>query len=349
MPTGPVPARWIPTRTPDGGSLVGNTYLSTFAACPREWFNIYLRPTVGPNGQLAYTGIAPIKRGRALLQGTLVHKALEAWYLSGSKDGADTGAYDIDVALAAIDDSATANQDSFESETILEQDRTLTRHMMRRYADSFGPDGLAPDFPNIQVVHDGDGLPLVEREFAVPLGGNYWFTCKVDLIVQDLGFFKIFEHKTAAPNWVGQRLSSLGLDSQFTGELCVLTDLFPDEPLHGVRVNVLPKVTGNTKFGGAVRETTTRTAGQLAQFAADAVGILKRIDESVEQFKAMLAAGTDIETAAAAVFPLHGTRNGRCYAFRGCPFQRLCQYPERAAITVGAFRPRTVAPVEVED
>ena len=327
--------RFIPDATPKGGSLIGNSYIAKFAQCPRDWFHSYYHPFDGGKG------IRSRFTSEHLLKGRVFHEGIAALYTSGCRDGEDTGEWDLDLAISVLEmDHASASVE-YESEQKAEEDLLLVRSMLIAYHDEFSPVGANPDYPVIRVMHDGEGKPLVEREFSVDLGfGGYVFTCRADLIITHHGYPKIMEHKTSAPGfWASKRLNAIHTDSQFTGECFVLASLFPDEPIDGVLCNVVIKK-GKSKI--ALRESTRRDHHDLNTFRMAVLDILLQIDQRVEAFENDMDSGHTLMESMDRWFPDHGTRTGGCENYGGCQFQRLCLNKGRLDENLKSFKGRTI-------
>ena len=106
---------FIPQVEPTGGTSLGNSYLTTWVRCPRDWFNQYYRPTLDAEGQL-WRGLAPRFTKPPFLTGRIFHDALAAWYTSGCRDGDDTGERSIDAALAEGERVWKAAQPEYEND-----------------------------------------------------------------------------------------------------------------------------------------------------------------------------------------------------------------------------------------
>lgn len=347
-----ITSQFIPTDT-GGGTVVGGSYLKAFDLCPRDWFNQYFRPVLSDDGTIGARGIQPITTPLPLLRGRLLHEAFAAWYLSGCREGVDTGDYDLDLALDTLHTHCAAAKATNEFEGGDEEaDRVTTALdvMMRSYADTYGPGGPSRDWPEIQIAHDAEGKPLVEREFRIQLSPSYIFTCRIDAVIYHRSYLKAFETKTSYPMFVKNRLKTISYDAQFTGEIAVLTahlpTLIPSEPkLHGCLANVLPYDRSvNSKFAVAERETTTRTPAQLERWRSQSLHTLHRIDDSVRHFEGLRGDRLSIEDAADRAFPTLGTRTDRCHAYnRRCAYWDLCALPGLEPSLLRRFRPRTTA------
>jgi len=341
-------SQFLPTDT-GHGTAVGSSYLRRFVMCPRQWFNEYFYPLYDDAGQLAGRGLQPRTRALALTAGSILHEGLAAWYLSGCRDGADTGERDIEHAIDTMSMIAQSERDR-EHLTPEEYEENLTssRVILRDYHDSYGPGSRSPDWPDIQVAHDLQGVPIVEREFRIQLTHQYIFTCRSDMLIYHRGYLKTMEHKSSAPGfWAKKRLQNINYDSQFTGEIAVmrahLATLVPEgTPLHGVLVNVLIKGRGKSNPNVAERDSTTRTDAQLERWRQQTLNTLQRIEDAIGAFEKLVAEGMDINTAADHCFPTLGTVTDQCKAYnRNCDYYELCQLPGMESRLMGKYRPRT--------
>ena len=340
-------ARFIPSLpAPLGGNTVSHSYLSEWVGCRRKWFYRYLMPAPDllAQGITELLGIAPRHTRPTLIKGSTFHVLMEWLLRSGCKDGEDTGQWDLERALSAAEASHLLRKPEYSEEERWAEDWVAIREMGLQYYETYGPGGKAPDYPNLKVVCDGNGEPVVERGYTLGLGyNNYLFTCGIDAIVEHLGYLKVMEHKTSAASWVSRRLRSAAMDSQFTGELLTLHTHFPDEKLYGVLLNVMVKGRSpNSKYGVAERDTINRTPADLEQFRAETIAILKQIDECVERFHTRLSSGMDWQRAAEDLFLEDGRRNDRCFAFNDdCEYLDLCKFKGMEHQFLHSYRTRT--------
>jgi len=351
--TSPAPS-FVPKPSPDStATRFGHHYVSDWVACRRKWFYRYVFPTA--SGQLI--GIVHPYTNPAPMLGQTVHEGLAAWYLSGWRSGADTGEYDLGRALLAAEAAATKSQPSYQDPERWTQDWAQARELLTQYHETFGPQGLAPDWPRIKVIGDASGAPLVERAWEVPIitseGGRYVYTCRTDLIVEDVGYLQVMEHKTSVASWVARRTASAQMDSQFTGELAALHHHFPDLPCWGVKLNVLVKGRSKTsgKFNAAERETITRTPEDVASYLDEAAGLLGEIDRATACFADRLKAGDPWQVAAQrAGFWETGRRTDHCHSFNSrCAYYDLCRMKGHEDNFLPDFRPRVPEPVGVAE
>lgn len=339
-------SQWMPIEIQGGASRVGNSYLSLYARCPRKWFYQYLQPTLKHDEageEVWHEGISPRFKAETLLRGDIFHEGIAAWYASGSRNGEDSGEYDIDAAIAATEHRYAQTLHQWPDEQLAGRELIETLEMLRMYHDWYGPRGSRRDYPLIKVIHDDLGKPVVEREFLSDVGNGYVYSARIDLAVEHHGYTKVMEHKTSAASWVGRRLQSIRTDAQFTGEIMTLMDAMPSLQFHGCLVNVVVKKrAARSSFDCASRETTNRTPLQVNQFRDECRDILERIDDAVDGFKRTIDRGHSPHEAASVWFPRHGTRTDACYSYnRECEFMDLCMQPGFESENLGSFRPRS--------
>lgn len=345
--------KFLPKKKPDAGSLVGVHYMMEFIKCPRKWFYRYYQPvTEEESGEQVHTGIEPQDTAHPLLTGGVFHTALEGYYASGIRDGEDTGEYQLEQALSEMKTAWNSRKDFYYTEEAAEKELDMVQNMIIAYYDRFGPKSPNPDYPKIKVLCDTNGEPYIEREFATPLGySNYFLTCKADMIISDIGYVKVMEHKTSVASYITSRLSSIHHDAQFTGEIYTLNKNMPENmKLFGVKANVVQKNRSpRSKYDIAERDTTNRTAAQLADFASAAVDTLRQIDDRVANYEDWVnVKGVDQPTAIGVWFPIQGAFNGECEAYRRhCDYYSLCKQPEKAQKLLGIFKPRTKPIVDI--
>lgn len=324
---------FLPKPTQNSGTLLGNSYLSLWASCPRKWFYQYLYPHCELGGEVVGRGLVPMDTAPALLRGSLWHNVMEHWLRSGVRDGVDTGERSMDQALQIAEGLQADRSQEYPDSRSREDDIESARAFFTQFDERFGPTGSSSLFPDVQVVCDETGEPYVEREFTYPLGvGDYVYTCRVDAIILHRSqYLEVMEHKTSAPSWVMRTLEGSHIRSQFAGEILTLRHNFgsdPDQEIHGCLVNVLVKGWNpKSKFPApAVMDTTTRTPYQLEQFASRAALYLRQIDDAVGEFNRLHGGGMDIESAAAQVFAQTGYHTDFCKAYnRDCDFRSLCE------------------------
>lgn len=343
--------RFIPPKSLEGGTPIGSSYLRAYVACPYMFFNQYLRPEGETEDNHQLVGIQPRFKARALSLGSMNHGFMEYLYRSGCKDRVDTGQWNIEEAIAGTETVKTTVANFYEDPHELETDFQSAIMLGRYYVDRYGPDGLTPDWPRFQVAFDGDGQPLIERQFSLDLGyKNYYVTSKPDLIMTRDGYLITRDHKTAAKSWGARRANNIDTDPQFTMEHMILSELFPEEAFEGSEINIIVKgLVAHTKAERFYRNTTTRSLSDIASFKADTIDLLEKIDQAVANFRDLWKSTGDLELAAGLAFPRHGMRIDNCHSFgRPCDFIDLCLYKDNIGNNLGAFRVRRVDKGEEE-
>jgi len=347
-------ARFIPATSLEGGTPIGSSYLRAYHECPYKFFNQYIRPVGELEDHLLMIGIKARWQAPPLSAGSMFHSFMEELYHSRCKDGEDTGEWDIDRAMAVLRVVQLELKDGYQKEAEYNKDCIKIDTACREYVDYYGPtvSSRNPEWPRYQVVFDGEGEPIIERQFKIDLGYNdYYITIQPDLIMTRDGYLITRDHKTAAKGWGPGRAANIDTDAQFTMEYMVLSELFPEEAITGAEVNVIQTgyVPGNKvkDFERFIRNTTTRSLADIASFKADTIDLLEKIDTAVANFEDLWETTGDLELAAGLAFPRHGMRIDACHTFRRpCDFIDLCVHKGNIGNNLGSFRPRRVEKVE---
>lgn len=341
-----------------GGTPVGSSYLKAYISCPRRWFYTYVWPWY-EDGRLVGRGLVreDSPRDLALNTGSLFHLGVERYLGSACTGGEDSGKYDLEAGLAAVEEAgAKAGASDREREAVLE-----AKIMLQNYDRHAGPGGLAPQWPTLKVMCDDQGRPLLERAYWTRLGyRDYVFTCQVDGMVLEHGqVLRVLENKTSAPGmWVDRRLRSLGTDAQVTGEVFTLVNQFREDPeagwryLDGVRMHVFIKgwKPGSKSYSTPYKfQVTSRTASELDNFRIRTIGILQEIDDRMAQFEDGLAKGDEIDALAPSLFPNRGMHTDACWDYnRECGFMDLCRIGQTSGVLRGYRQRGSVQAVAFE-
>ncbi len=330
---------FLPDVVPHGGTVVGGSYLTLYVSCPRKWYFQFKYPSDGGRG------IVPIHTDANLIKGSVFHEGMAAWLISGCRDGEDTGEYNLDAALAVAQTNHQARLREWSDQSDATTAWALVQEMLVRYHEWYGPGGRKPDFPDMKVLCDEKtGIPLVEQEVTIPLTGEYFFTCRVDAVVERFGYACILEHKTSVASYVHQRLSTIHTDSQFTGEVAALRHIMGNSAISGVYCNVIVKNRSvNSKFDCAERGMTDRTVAETARFRVKCANILRAIDTAVDGYDDMISKGSlTAEQAADVYFPEYGMNTGYCHSYRReCEYMSFCRGIQSPDVTLINFRART--------
>jgi hypothetical protein len=331
---------WTHRPTREGATSYGVHFLGDWD-CEKYGYLRYRAPH--PRGE----GLAPTHKSSNLLFGAAIHEALEAYYQSGWKDGN----YDPECALAAFTLAIGREADQWYSPEQYEKFTALGRAMIFNYYEWYGPNGRVPEYPEIRVATDRDGLPIIEREYTIPLGGNRVFTCRVDLAVWRGDWLCLMEHKTTSRGGLSFLLNQSRYDSQFTGEYLVLSQAMGDQPLQGIIVNAMIKdASPRGKTPPFVRDYCYRGTALVEQFKLDLANRLERIDQLNDKYDGLVAEGMDPWEAARHTYPTRGMSAGMCSRFgQTCPYMEMCLgAPHEPQISLG-FNP-TIYPEEpIED
>lgn len=299
-------------KRPDGsgGTEIGWSSLSQYAACPHRWALAELLPH--PRGG---HGIGS-RPGRALIVGTLVHAFLHGWYLSSPEEGD----YITDAGFDKLSDEAKKYAPEDLSQTSMSARTTPLAEALdlcTRYSRECSLTGPDPDAHRFRIAFDEEG-PLVEREFRVDLKWEgYYFTTRIDTIawavtdgVVDPSTIVIPEHKTCDVSKRAGTLADLALSGQFCGEyLAVQEDL-------GHPGKIIPVINMIQKRAAAkdlcrIWEPLNKTPRDLEKFRRDTVKLLKQMSADVSEYQALLKTG---------LHPLEAIE----LVFRGSPPRETC-------------------------
>jgi hypothetical protein len=322
---------FVPPPEASGGTQGGNSYLQTWVKCPRLWYNTYYRPTRDEGGKVLSRGLRLPHSSRHILTGDAGHDGLQRLYESGIRDGEDTGEWDVDFAVDTARAKLQTHKPKYQLVKDFEEAYDTLPVIIRDYYEKHGPEAPRPDYPNIKILCDDQGAPMIERELRAELAPGYVYTCRFDALITDMGFIKALEHKFTTAYGINMRLKGINTETQFTGEYWVIQQCYPEVDLNGVLLNMLIKnrsLTGKYKDTPAVRETTTRSPGTINRWKISAIGILDSIDDAIDRFENLTLNGDSDNYASEVCFPDHGTRTEQCHAFGSkCDYLHLCQLP----------------------
>ncbi len=313
-----------------GGSRIGWSAISQFQECELSYF--YANVVPHPSGGFGVAG----GEARALWVGTRVHEALAAWYLSSPHNAH----YDADAGVAALE---TGARESGLLESEPENAAAWTEEalgLFRRYAAECGPNGPTPDGDYFRIAFDAEG-PLVEREFEIDLGwGGYFYTTRIDAIGWDRatpGRLLVVEHKTCDVSRAGSALRGYALDPQLSGETLAVQAAW-QQPVVPV-INLIKKRAA-AKSTCRSWDPMPRSPADLEKFRIDTVRTLKRMDERVEEYLALVERGVPPLDAGNLVF--HGSPKGRICADQGrqCTFYDFCYRKSTRMDTLAGTNPR---------
>jgi hypothetical protein len=329
---------YLPTG---GGSRFGSHYIGLSQDCKKKWFLRFRYPTE------AGRGLESIRTAKPLLMGWGAHEGLAAYYLTGwdTTNACDTGQYDIDAACDHLATMLQGRASEFEDESQVIEVIEETQTLVRKYHDHYGPGGISPDYPDLQIMAGPEGEPLIERELECSLGyKDYVFTARIDGLAMYNGFANIFEHKTTAASSVGRLFQRMNIAMQATGQIFLVKNLMPDIQLNGCLVNTLVKnrsaraiSRGESPF---MRDITTRTNLELEKFRNDVVRELRVLEELEEEYTHLVSLGMSPGDAGNQVYTMN---TSQCVQFSRCEFYGLCKSIGFENNMMGLYRPREVA------
>ena len=193
---------WV-IKAPDGATLFGSHFLGDWDTCQKYWWFRHRAPH--PTGG---TGIVPFYKAKPLMIGGAIHDGL-AYYLGS---GADDGNYNLDEAMRGIAEHLVKNERNFKDKSERNDVAVECEQLMENYHEWYGPGGKRQDFPEMRVLVDREG-PVIEREFPLPLGDNFYFTCRVDAIVRYQQWLYVLEHKTSSPYGFSRLMTTMRTSS----------------------------------------------------------------------------------------------------------------------------------------
>lgn len=335
-----------------GGSRVGWSFLRSFSQCETLWFNTYLRPHARVPGAHGHT--FP-ERPSARSLGTIVHHMLQNWYLSDCEldaqgrckkdhDPTREAAYSLDYAISVCAPFVEATYSGWSEEERAEYIGKACELFERHHAYC-GPGGTLPESRLLRVAHDGEGVPLVERTFELPLGyADYIFTSKVDLVVSAYGKLFPLDHKTHDAGVVPKKLRAYALDGQISGQVWVLRALWDTNSAgllkprgewitgDGGYVNIIVKRAAASR-PPRMLELMARSETDLEVFRANTVRKLKRMNERIEEWQGHVSAGMDPDAAALLTFDSYPS--GDVCGEWPCDFYQGCKVREMAGQWLG--------------
>jgi hypothetical protein len=323
---------------------MGVHYLSEFVACPIRWFFRYAYPG-GPAGEP--TGLTTHHTPNPLLTGTAYHAGIEELYRSGWRDGADTGEWDIDRAVAKVESEFEARASEWADPDAMVVERQDTVAMVHRYQRHFGKGGLAPEQDHLKLLATPSGEPALEVEYEIPVG-NRIMTARIDALVRYHGILMVCERKTSSR--VSSTLQTYSLKAQPLA-LLHLVNSHHAEPANAILLDIAHKKhTKSSRQPEFLRSPISHSPDLLHQFVKAAEGTLDAIDNHMGVWGIRVKGGADPMEAAFRTFPLRGLFNDQCFSYqRECVFARFCRNPASAPNQLPTFRPRIVAPTETTD
>ncbi len=334
---------YVPSDAHLGGERVSTSYLSTWGRCPLEWFLTYLCPHPAHADS---AGLRPAgAKATPLNEGTVWHDGLYHYRLTGWRNGGDSHEYDIDGAIATMLTNANKGRHLWESPEDFEAKMANLTHLLEKYHHL----GMAK---HTSVVADGNGDPVLEREYQIPLtdprlSRSYLYTVKVDAILEsERGDHQIGEYKALSYRGLSAEQKGIHLTLQTQAELAVLHSAFPTAPLNGIRYEFAIKDRGQRSTDPTfIPWPVTIEVEVLDLWREYVVQWLAQIELCMARWHLLQNKGYDPWRAGLLAFPGTGRANKQCVRYyRLCDFAAYCERPDLAAnLTLGGFLPKTVA------
>lgn len=333
-----------------GGRRASPTYLKAWYGCPFKWFMQYLAPWPGAEvtDDEPRAGLTPLGHtSKHLLMGSLWHAGMLAYRLSGWRDGADSGEYDLAAVQATVQAmfEAQCAAGEWNPEESPEGIDTVQR-LLRNYHNQ----DIAQ---TVRVLADSAGLPLLEREFQVPIGcaddgsPRFLVCVKPDMLGQRVegDYYQSTEYKTASARYQGKSAQSNRVSDQAHAEVAALHRLRPGEKFYGVVFEYAVKDRGaKSTLPEFVPDPVTKTEPALDLWRRQTERTLSIIADASANYRDLVVAGVPPFDAAHSLFPMQGKHTEGCWAFfRECEFFTWCHggFEHGPGRLANSFKPRT--------
>lgn len=324
-----------PTHTPSqGATAYGSHYFGLLDRCERKWWLSTHAPH--PHGGV---GLGQEFVSRNLLLGRLVHEATAVYYKSSPTDPTKRS---VDQAIATLEAVAASSSGDWRSPEEREEDIAKGKSLLYDYHHFWKGD------PEVEVLLDDQGQPIVERELVVPLTyDGLVFTCRPDLVCLWQGrWVYVMEHKTSSVYSVNGLRADMRVSIQGSGECLAIAHHFPKLACQGVLLNIMLKDrSAKSKFAPFERDTATRTQAQLDSFRNQLVARHRRIQHLMAEYEDKAKAG-DPWAAGRDTFIPQGMSTGACSNTYGrpCEFLDLCVGVGHEQLNAMGYRARNIPP-----
>ena len=331
---------YVPSDVHLGGQRTSASQLKRVTTCWQYHFLCDLAPHPDiPNS----AGLATRVTGAPLVTGSGVHAAIHSYFLSGFKDGEDSGERDVMKALAHAEEVVAARQHEMDSPEDYQKALNQTRHCLIKFDEQLTAGGLT----NKRVVADANGEAVLEREFQLPLAeGRFVYTDKVDGVFEnDEGYHEIGEYKTSTFRFATTTLNNLHMQAQSYGHMGCLTSSYPEAPIGGLLFWVLVKDRGaKSDLPHIYERQVTIPPECVEQYLHDVTQTLEDMVSRATAYTNLCNEGLDAYQAGLMCYPQTGIMNGQCYRYnRPCEFAGYCEAHGYGSRMLQGFRPRTVA------
>ena len=332
---------YVPSDVHLGGQRTSASQLDTTTRCPQEFFLSYVAPHPDvPNS----AGL----RGRVveapLGTGTAVHAGLHAYFLSGWRDGEDSGERDVIKAQSHARSVLEAMRQNYSTPEDYQKSERETNFCLDKFDDMMVRGGLTPK----RVAPDSKGEPVLEREFQISIGdGRFTYVNKIDgMFIDTEDYHQVGEFKTSAASYASDAYLGLGLMGQNLGHMKVMLGNWPDAPINGILHYTLVKNRGAKSTLAPVIETDAIIPADVVDsyFDHTVVPTLETLVERTMHWSDLVNDDWDPYQAGLVHFPQEGMANKQCKRFRRlCPFAGYCEASGFGSKMLQGFQPRTVA------
>ncbi len=302
------------------GRRASPSFLKEWYSCPFKWFMGYLAPH--PEHQDTH-GLATVgATATPLLMGSIWHDLMFGFRWSGWRDGVDTGEYSAEAAVEYAQAQASTRAGEWESAEASTTSMDLLVSMFHEYVASRGPDDW-------RMLGDGNGVPLVEREFTTPIGPDdrYEVIVKPDAVARTgAGLVVCPEYKTASARFLGMSMRNNRVGPQAHAENLVMHRHCPADRFDGVMFEYAVKDRGKkSELPRFQPDVVSMTEAELALWEAGTVRTMDEIAAASANWRELVAGGADPMVAAHHLFPMSGKATEQCWAFnRECDCFTWC-------------------------
>jgi len=281
------------TASRSKGTSRGFHFLNEYQVCPWRFYLHYV------------LGLEPVHQGKALLFGTAVHAAKEAFY-KDMQLGVQTSTADF-VSAGVL--SLASQKDLYERRDDFDTDAKRLGPMLAAWHSKWA----AHDLDTYEVL-------AVEEEIKFPLPGGFSMTVRPDAILQvrmtNPQHIVALETKSTSKS-VGAMQKSVACSGQVDAQLLGLRSLGFTDP--DFAVDVLPDILYQRQNGPILAERPCllgRSKRELAEAALGFSGIASEIAQKCAAIEA-----PDAEVPPEFYFP----RNGLVCGQFGCAYETICK------------------------
>ena len=273
---------------------IDNTALQAYMTCPREFlFSMVMHRRLGESNKAS------------LGFGTLWHAILAMHYRSGGiRELVHAAAYKTGQGHDSPDDYRTLDR------ALLDYDKYTKSRPPDDCQDTIG----FPEAPLVEIATNAKGDGLIH-----PWAG------KLDRIRRYGGLIYVEDHKTTS-RFDKNFWDQWELSNQMKGYTYLARQLFPDEKIAGVRVNLSHVLTANSEFKGQV---FTFPEDVIEEWIVTTNEWMMRLNGDLENLHYWMSQGQDIWEAMIRCFPAHYGDNACSRKYGLCQYTPVCSLSPR--------------------